>query len=139
MHNLTSRMKLHMKLGLAVLAIVGSAALTTPASAAKQSGVVKACKDMGEKCAWFPGINGGGAACTARVCAVCTKGTCVQGPARVSDGGRLKYKPGARDAMGNLFSASGAKANDTLIHRGNIAPVKLGASTNNHMRMSGHH
>jgi hypothetical protein len=134
---LSSRTKLHMGLAIAILTVVGSATLSTPAfAAAKQSDVVAACKRT-KGCTMFPGQNGGLGGCTPNVCFSCTKGKCVQ--TLTSEGGRSKYKPGAGDTIGKLLSPSHTKANDAIVHRGNTAPVKFAAPGNSHMRTGGRH
>lgn len=131
--SLASRTKLNTSLALAVLAIVGSAALSTPASAAaKQSDVVAACKRT-KGCAMFPGPNGGLGGCSPHACFTCSNGKCTKVP------DRLVGKPnlGRKTAIGEVSLTNRATANDASVHRGNTAPVQVAAPGNNHMRMGG--
>ena len=131
--NLSSRTKLHMSLALAVLAIVGSATLSTPASAAKQSDVVAACKRT-KGCVLSEGINGGVAGCSPHACFSCTKGKCVQTSTRV--GGT---KSGVKGKIGNVSLTNRTTATGTRIHRGNTAVATFAAPSTNHMRMGRRH
>ena len=126
--SLTSHTKLHMNLTLAVLAVMGAAALSAPAFAdAKQKDVVAACKrtkgcEMGY-------VDGGAYGCSPHACFVCNNGKCHS--VRSSGGGRLKYKP--------MVGSTVASASATGIRRGNAAPVKVAAPGNNHVRTGGRH
>ena len=128
-----SRTKLHMSLALAVLAIVGSAALSTPASAAKQSDVVAACKRT-KGCVLFQGTNGGVAGCSPHACFSCTKGKCVQTSARVGNS-----KSGVKRKIGNATLRNRTTTTGTRINRGGTAPVRSRASNSNHVRMGHRH
>ena len=132
--SLSSRTKLNTGFAIAVLAIVGSAALSTPASAAKQSDVVAACKRT-KGCAMFPGENGTLGGCSPHACFTCSNGKCTIVP------DRLVGKPnlGRQTTIGNISLTNRATANDAVVHRGNAAPVQFAAPGNNHVRMSGRH
>ena len=133
---LSSRTTLRMSLAIAVLTIVGSAALSTPASAAKQKDVLAACKRTAG-CGYIDIGNGTGYGCSPHACFQCANGKCHQ--TRVTGTGRSNYKPGAGDTIGKVLSPSRTKANDAIVHRGNIAPVKFATPGNNHMRTGGRH
>jgi len=132
--SLTSRTTLHTGFAVAVLAIVGSAALSTPASAAKQSDVVAACKRT-KGCAMFPGQNGTLGGCSPHACFTCSNGKCTKVP------DRLVGKPnlGRQTTVGTVALTNRATANDALVHRGDTARTNFAATSNNHMRMGGRH
>jgi len=132
--SLSSRTKLNTGFAIAVLAIVGSAALSTPASAAKQSDVVAACKRT-KGCAMFPGENGTLGGCSPHACFTCSNGKCTKVP------NRFVGKPnlGRQTTIRNVALTNRVTANDSVIHRDNAVPVRFAAPANNHMRMGGRH
>ena len=133
---LSSRTKLHVSLAVAVLTVVGSAALSTPASAAKQKDVLAACGRT-KGCGYIDTGNGTGYGCSPHACFQCANGKCHQ--TRLTSTGRSKYKPGAGDTIGKVLSPSHTKANDAPVHRGSTSSVKLATPGNNHMRTGGRH
>lgn len=133
---LSSRTTLRMSLAIAALTIVGTAALSTPASAAKQKDVLAACSRT-KGCGYIDNGNGTGYGCSPHACFECANGKCHQ--TRLTGTGRSTYKPGARDTIGKVLSTNSTKANDAIVHRGNTTPVKFAAPGNNHMRMGGRH
>ena len=123
---LSSRTKPSAGLAVAVLAIVGSAALTTPAFAdAKQSDVVAACKRT-KGCGYIDTGNGTGYGCSPHACFQCGDGKCHQ--TRMSG-----------DALGKAFSPRRTATNEALVHRGTATPVNVAAPSNTHARMGGRH
>jgi hypothetical protein len=131
---LSSRTKLRMSLAIAVLAVVGSAALSTPASAAKQSTVVAACKRTAG-CVIITGSGGGVSGCSPHACFTCSNGKCTKVPDRIVG----KPNLGPKTTIGNASLTKRVTANDTVVHRGSTAPVQFAAPGNNHMRMGGRH
>lgn len=128
--SLSSRTKLNTGLAFAVLALAASAALPTPASAAKQSTVVAACKRTAG-CVIIAGSGGGVSGCSPHACFTCSKGNCTKVP------DRLVGKPnlGRNTTIGNVSLSNRATANGSLAHRGDTAPVRIAAPANNHMSM----
>ena len=132
--SLSSRTKLSTGFAIAVLAIVGSAALSTPASAAKQSTLVAACKRTAG--CWMEKSSAGGlTGCSPNACFHCFKGKCFALSESGGNRGHTAGKPGG----GNISLTNRATANDAVVHRGNAAPVQFAAPGNNHVRMSGRH
>jgi hypothetical protein len=111
-----------MTFAIAVLAIVGSDAVSTPASAAaKEKDVVAACKRT-KGCGIIDTGNGTSYGCSPHACFSCSNGKCTQ-----------------TRRTGNVPLTNRATANGTQIYRGNTAPANLAAPSNNPMRMGGRH
>jgi hypothetical protein len=101
---MVNRMKLLKSLiCLAAFAIVGALALSTPASAAKTSDVIAACKRT-PGCEYKDFGKGDILGCGPHGCFDCSHGKCH--PARSSDTGKLKYTPNAGSIVGKQSSAS---------------------------------
>jgi hypothetical protein len=105
MFNPSSRMKLLRSLLLAAFAIAGSAALPTPAAAAKQSDVLAACKRT-PGC-WSDTNNNSTIGCSPHACFLCQKGKCVQ--TRTTGPGGQKNISTVGTAVGTASTASGTK------------------------------
>jgi hypothetical protein len=105
MFSLSSRMKLHTSLLLAAFAIASSAALPTPAAAAKQSDVLAACKRTPHCIATVK--DGDAYGCSPHACFVCSNGKCQQVRSTVVEG--LKNKSRVGNAVGTASSASGTE------------------------------
>lgn len=118
---LSSRTMLHMNFAIAVLAIVGSAAFSTPASAAKEKDVVAACKRT-KGCGIVDTGNGTSYGCSPHACFTCSNGKCVQ-----------------TRRTGNASLTKSTTANGTDIRRGNTAPANFAEPSNNHVKMGGRH
>ena len=140
MFNLSSRMKLQTSLiRLTALAIVSAAALSTPASAAKQSDVMAACKRT--KGCWTETSNGNTFGCSPHACFICEKGKCFQ--ARNSVGEGKKGGAGVGSTAVNVSSTRHTTLSTPTVNRGDPAPVRSGATVNNpgttKMGMGGKH
>jgi hypothetical protein len=131
MFSLSHRTKLHMNLTLAALAIVGCATLSAPASAAKQSAVIAACKHT-EGC-WTKTHGGHTYGCTYLTCFSCTKGQCKKFIGRRSGTG-LGHSVGDVSSRG-IKLTPGKQA----IQHSEAAPIKLRAPISNHVRTGGRH
>lgn len=119
---LSSRTKLHLNFAIAVLAIIGPAAISTPASAdAKEKDVVAACKRT-KGCGIVDTGGGTSYGCSPHACFTCGNGKCVQ--TRRTD---------------NVSPTKSATANGTQVYRANTAQTHFAAPSNNHMRMGGRH
>jgi hypothetical protein len=116
--------------------VVSAAALPTPASAAKQSTVVAACKRT-QGC-WMGG--GGAYGCSPNACWNCLKGKCHQ--VRQSDVEGKGSRTGIGTSVGNGSSTRDTSSKPT-VNRGETAPAKFGATVNNpdtaKMKMGGKH
>jgi hypothetical protein len=140
MFDLSSRVKLQMNLGLAVLAIVSSAVLSTPASAAKINDVLGACKRSPGCQSWGDG-KGWAIGCGHYGCFECNNGKCNPVKRSAVEGKRNEAEGKAR--VGDVSSTSNTSSKST-VNRGETAPVKFGASANNpiatkQMGMGGKH
>jgi hypothetical protein len=106
MFDLSSRMTLHGSLLLAAFAIAGSAALPTPAAAAKTSDVLAACKRT-KGCGWSTWNDGTIVGCSPNACFKCSGGKCHQID-RTEPGGQ-KNVSAVGTAVGPASSASATK------------------------------
>lgn len=103
---MVNRMKLLKSLTcLAGFAVASTLALSTPASAAKTSDVIAACKRT-PGCEYKDFGKGDILGCGPHGCFDCSHGKCH--PARSSDTGKLKYTPKAGSIVGKQPSTSHA-------------------------------
>lgn len=123
-------------IGFTALAIAGAVALSTPASAAKISTVLGACKRSAGCNSWGDG-KGWAIGCGRYGCFECDKGKCHSIARSAVEGKRVRA--GVKAGVGNVSAANHMKANDSHIHRGDTAPVKFAAPSSNHVRMGGRH
>jgi hypothetical protein len=101
---LSSRMKLPTRLiGFTALAIVSAAALSTPASAAKISAVLGACKRTSGCNSWSDG-KGWAVGCGPHGCFECDKGKCHSIARSAVEGKRSRA--GVKASVGNVSSTS---------------------------------
>jgi hypothetical protein len=141
MFNLSSRMKRPTSLILlAALATVSAAALPTPASAAKISAVLGACKRTAGCDSWSDG-KGWAIGCGPHGCFECDKGNCHAIARSVVE--TKKSEAGVRGSVDNVSSTGHTTSSKPTVNRGETAPVKFGASVTNpgttKMRMGGKH
>ena len=112
----SSRMTLHGSLLLAAFAIAGSAALPTPAAAAKTSDVLAACKRT-KGCGWSTWNDGTIVGCSPNACFKCSGGKCHQID-RTEPGGQKNISAVGR-AVGTASPAGGTK----MSTNGNVESV----------------
>ncbi|MGN6570666.1 MAG: hypothetical protein ACTHLO_04550 [Pseudolabrys sp.] len=124
-------------LGLTALAIAGTVALPAPASAAKISAVLGACKRTAGCNSWSDG-KGWAIGCGPHGCFECDKGKCHSIARSAVDTKRLGLK--ARNGNESTTSHTWSKAAG---NRDATANASFGASVNHadasHMRMGGKH
>ena len=121
---ISSRTKLYVNLTIAALVVAGAAALSSPASAAKISTVLGACKRSAGCESWSDG-KGWAIGCGRYGCFECDKGKC-HSIARSA----VEEKRSKAGIAAGVSSASQTWSKST-VYRGGTAPVKFGATINN--------